>query len=181
MNAQLLLQKIPEINGWIQRTVAAHSTAARPLHEYAFRRLVNFYSAETLDSARVITVPRVPIPPLTAMGLPQFARFENGDFRGITYLNTYFLQDGAASDESLHFHELIHVVQWQHLGPERFLLGYALGYLLAGGYRANPFEEMAFRLQAQFDENPAPFKVEPAIRQQLDQLVPVLLAGISAH
>jgi len=175
MNAQLLLQKIPEINSWIQHTVAAHSSRARPLHEYAFRRLADFYSAETLNSSRVITVPRVPVPPLTAMGLAEFSRFENGDYRGITYLNTYFLQNEAASDESLHFHELVHVVQWQHLGPDRFLLGYALGHLLAGGYRANPFEDMAFSLQTQFDENVAPFKVEPVIRQQLDQLVPALL------
>lgn len=175
MNAQLLLQKLPEINDWIQHTVAAHSSRARPLHEYAFRRLANFYSTKTLDSARVITVTRVPMPPLTAMGLREFSRFENGNYRGITYLNTYFLQDEAASDESLHFHELVHVVQWQHLGPDRFLLGYALGYLLAGGYRANPFEDMAFDLQAQFDENAAPFMVEPVIRQQLDKLVPTLL------
>ena len=175
MNAHLLLEKIPAINDWIQRTVAAHSSRARPLHEYAFRRLADFYSTETLDSARVITVPRVPVPPLTAMGLAEFSRFENGDYRGITYLNTYFLQTEAASDESLHFHELVHVVQWQHLGPDRFLLGYALGYLLAGGYRANLFEDMAFKLQAQFDEPSPPFKVEPVIRQQLDQLVPALL------
>ncbi len=173
--AELLLQKLPEINRWIQDTVAAHANQAKPLREYPFGRLARFYSAETLDSARVVTAPRVPVPPLSAMGLIQFREFENGDFQGITYLSTYFVRKGAALDESLHFHELVHVVQWQHLGAERFLLGYALGYLLGGGYRANPFEEMAFALQARFDEDSAPFRVEGIVRKELDEIMPTLL------
>ena len=40
--------------------------------------------------------------------------------------------------ERLHFHELIHVVQWLTLGPERFLMAYADG-LERFGYSQKPF------------------------------------------
>jgi hypothetical protein len=55
------------------------------------------------------------------MGLARFAAFEQGNFDGITYLDTYFLRTHAEWNEALHFHELIHVIQWRFLGPDRFL------------------------------------------------------------
>lgn len=82
-------------------------------------------------------------------------------------------------DESLHFHELVHVVQWQHLGPERFIMAYALGHLLSGGYRTNPLEEMAYGLQARFDANTPAFDVAAIVRPELDRVVPPLLARAS--
>ncbi len=39
------------------------------------------------------------------------------------------------------------VVQWQHLGLERLVMAYALGYLQGGGYCANPLEVMACDFQ----------------------------------
>jgi hypothetical protein len=102
------------------------------------------------------------------MGLLDFADFERGDYQAITYLNTFFVQTVHALDESLHFHELVHVVQWQHLGPDRFLLAYATGYLLGGSYEKNPLELMAYELQARFDKNCEPFDVGGLVRQQLD-------------
>jgi hypothetical protein len=55
------------------------------------------------------------------MGLERFSDFERMDAEGITYLDTYFVLAERAADESLHFHELVHVVQWRILGPEKFL------------------------------------------------------------
>ena len=83
-------------------------------------------------------------------------------------------------DESLHFHELVHVVQWQHLGPERFIMAYALGHLLSGGYRTNPLEEMAYGLQARFDANAPAFDVATIVCPELDRTVPALFARASA-
>jgi hypothetical protein len=181
MNQQLLLQKLPEIKAWIERTLETHSSQARPVTSYAFQRLARFYSAKLLASTSVVEVPRVPVPPLMAMGLPELADFENGDYAGITYLNTYFVQLNAATSESLHFHELVHVVQWQHLGPDRFLMAYALGYMLGGGYRNNPLEVMAYDLQARFDQHAAPFDAEAEIRRGLDVQIPPLLNRATAR
>ena len=68
------------------------------------------------------------MPPLSALGITGFGEFETGNYAGITFLDTYFVQSGEVLRESLHFHELVHVVQWQHLGAERFVMAYALGY-----------------------------------------------------
>ena len=81
---------------------------------------------------------------------------------------------GFERDESLHFHELVHVVQWQHLGPERFIMAYALGHLISGGYRTNPLEAMAYGLQARFDANAPAFDVTTIVCRDLDRVVPLL-------
>jgi len=83
---------------------------------------------------------------------------------GITYLNTYFVRDDRARDESLHFHELVHVIQWRLLGPEKFLALYAVG-LERFGYRKSPLEVMAFNLQHRFQREAKPFNVEVACQK----------------
>lgn len=175
MSIQHLLTRLPQVRGWILKTLEQHQSLARPVASYGFSRLPQFYSADTLASAVVVEVPRVPMPPLADLGLPEFAAFQNGNYAGITYLNTYFLSANEARDESLHFHELVHVIQWQHLGPDRFLAAYAAGYILAGGYRQNPLEVMAYDLQAHFDSKGRPGNVEPLIRQQLDERIAPML------
>jgi len=109
------------------------------------------------------------------MGLTGFDEFENLDAAGITYLNSFFVRHGYERDESLHFHELVHVVQWQHLGPDKFIMAYALGHLLSGGYYTNPLEEMAYALQARFDQHVLTFDVAAIVRTELDRVVPMLL------
>jgi hypothetical protein len=174
MNPKELLEKLPLVRGWIDRTLAEHSNRARPVTSYRFPRLGAFYSNEFLMAAKVVEVERVPVPPLSALGLTGFGEFENGNYAGITFLDTYFVQSGEALRESLHFHELVHVAQWQHLGVERFVMAYALGYLQGGGYRANPLEVMAYDFQDYFDKGGQPINVEAAVRQQLDSFIPTL-------
>ena len=47
------------------------------------------------------------------------------------------------TEEAIHFHELIHVIQWRLLGPEDFLKSYANG-LDEFGYENSPLEKMAY-------------------------------------
>jgi hypothetical protein len=96
---------------------------------------------------------------------------------GITYQDIYFIKRERARDESLHFHELTHIVQWRLLGPNGFLLAYALGYLSRGGYDKNPFEQIAYELQSHFESGAQPFSVEPLVARHLKQVVPRLLAA----
>ena len=88
------------------------------------------------------------------------------DARGITYLNTYFVRANQAGDESLHFHELVHVIQWRILGPEKFLAAYADG-LERFGYRGSPLEVMAYDLQARFDARETAFEVAVEVEARL--------------
>jgi hypothetical protein len=139
----------PRVIGWIRATLAAHERHARSVASAGFARLPRYFSDELLAGARFVAVDRVPTPPLAALGLGRFAVFEPIDPDGITYLDTFFVRHGRATDEGLHFHELIHVVQWRLLGPESFLAAYAAG-LETFGYRDSPLERMAFDAQAGF-------------------------------
>ncbi len=174
MNLEPLRQKLPEVRTWIDNTLAAHAAQARRVADLGFTRLGSYYSAELLASAKVIAVAELPMPPLASMGLTGFSDFEQLNAAGITYLSSYFVRHGHEGDEPLHFHELVHVVQWQHLGAERFLMAYALGHLLSGGYRTNPLEVMAYDLQAKFEQHAQTFDVASTVRSQLDQVVPAL-------
>ncbi len=103
----------PLIADWIKKTLAKHAPAARLVASLGFSRLARYYDGELLASSKAVVVPKVPMPPLTAMGLDRFRDFEHMDSAGITYLNTIFVRADRARDESLHFHELVHVIQWR--------------------------------------------------------------------
>jgi len=171
MNLEELSSKLPLITGWIDQTLAKHAANAQPVADFGFIRLPYFFPANLLARTKVVTLVRVPVPPLTAMGLPGFSAFENGNYSGITYKDTYFLQVPQAANESKHFHELVHVVQWAHLGAERFLLTYATG-LAANGYEKNPIEVMAFELQDYFERRGQPVDVETVVRNTLNERNP---------
>lgn len=169
MNRDTFLPKLPLIAEWIDTILAKHALDVRPVADFQFRRLPEFYSTELLARTKVVVLPKVPVPPLSAFGLPEFSEFERGVYQGITYKGTYFLQETESGKESLHFHELVHVVQWGYLGVDLFLLRYANG-LLEHGYRNSPLELMAYDLQAYFDRRGQPVEVEGFVRGRIDAL-----------
>ena len=165
--ADLLLQKLPLVKQWINMTLTAHAPYAKPMLDYGFQEIPKYFSQETLSSAKVIIADKVPMPPLSQMGLSQLGGFENGNYAGVTYLDTYFLVPQVARSESTHFHELCHVVQWKCLGLDKFLMAYAIG-LLQHGYRNSPLEVMAYEYQMMFEKKIAPFDIE---KQIVDKLI----------
>jgi hypothetical protein len=169
MNPEGFRAKYPPILNWIEQILAAHVPMARPVASLNFPRLPLFFNPATLAIAKVVAVEVVPLPPLTAFGLTQFADFEQMDASGITYFDTYFVRDQMLPHERLHFHELVHVVQWSLLGPVRFLAVYADG-LEKFGCRNSPLEAMAYRLDARFQEGAAPFSVEQVVARELKAL-----------
>ena len=100
---------------------------------FRFLRLPRYFSKELLTETSVVVSDHIPVPPLSAWGLKEFASLETQPMSGITYLDTYFVLPTAAADESTHFHELVHIIQWQTLGAKEFLLLYAAG-LVEHGY-----------------------------------------------
>ena len=101
----------PVVLDWITQTIAEHEHSGKVVTASGFKRLPLYFSQELLNTTKVVSISRVPIPPLSSMGLHRFGDFERGDFDGVTYLNTYFVKRTKAADEELHFHELIHIVQ----------------------------------------------------------------------
>jgi len=169
MDPEEFRAKYPLLLSWIRQTVTAHAPRARPVAALNFPRLPHYFAPATLASAKVVAVEAVPVPPLSALGLSQYADFERRNANGITYFDTIFVRDHVADDERLHFHELVHVVQWRLLGPERFLALYADG-LERFGYRHSPLEAMAYRLEGLCQKGGAPFSVEQVVRRELKVL-----------
>ena len=73
---------------------------------FGFKRLPLYFSASLLNAAQVVITDQLPVPPLSAMGLSDFASFEAQPMSGVTYRGTYFLVPNASGDESVHLRVL---------------------------------------------------------------------------
>jgi hypothetical protein len=160
----------PHLFKWIQQSLTVHASQAQIVSSVEFTRLPAYYSSELLETAKFVIVNKIPMPPLSAMGLTQFAEFEKGNFRGMTYLDTFFVKSEWAQSESLFFHELVHILQWRILGPEIFLRLYAQG-LESLGYRNSPLEVMAYNAEARFNEKTEPFDAEKLVSEELQKFM----------
>jgi hypothetical protein len=140
---------LPGVRKAIDQVIAQHSARAVPVSSLKFPRLVKCFPNDFLRRANVVVVKKMPVLPLDQLGLSGLSQ-ELPDGTGFTLKDTYFVREGAEKSESLHFHELVHVAQWQCLGVDRFLIAYGIG-LVQVGYRHSPLEEMAYSLQAEFD------------------------------
>src|SRR5438552_6632774 len=156
----------PKLRAWIQKTLAFYEENAKPVASMHFVRLPLYFDHSLLETAKFIAIDRLPMPPLSAMGLSRFAAFEQGNFNGITYLDRYFIKQKVVTEEAIHFHELIHVIQWRLLGPEGFLAAYANG-LDEFGYENSPLEKMAYDAEASFRRSSVIFDADKFVAERL--------------
>jgi hypothetical protein len=157
MDANLITRlhlALPELRKWVDKLLVDHAAEAQKIDAFGFSRLVTCYPAQLLNRARVISTPDLPYPPVVQLGLQEFKPSQHGERLGITFLETFFFLEGRASD-SLFFLELVHVVQWSHLGFDRFRLAYAHG-LSNSRPVDSPLEKMAYSLQEDFERG-SPF------------------------
>jgi hypothetical protein len=166
MSPEEFARYYPPLIDWIRNTLAAAAHKANTVASLGFSRLPLYFTESTLASAKVVLMDPLPRPPLSSMGLSRFADLERGDFDGITYTDTFFVKPTHSREENMHFHELVHVVQWRLLGPERFLFSYANG-LECFGYRQSPLEVLAYDAEAAFASSTAVFDVEKMIAEKL--------------
>lgn len=75
-----------------------------------------------------------------------------GKAAGITLEDTVYVKEEYRHRWHLHFHELVHIQQWQRLGPIEFLSQY-VAEALTRGYRNNKFEVEAYELEERFKCN----------------------------
>jgi hypothetical protein len=158
---------IPEILPVDGRVAPEHTGDVCDLSQTS--RLLRISSPAQLlhvQSSKVVLVDQLPRPPLSSWGLTRFADFENGNFTGITFLDTFFIKRDQSKNEAIHFHELVHVIQWRILGPERFLYLYADG-LERFGYEYSPLEAMAYEAEARFVGSTAKFDAERLVAEAL--------------
>jgi hypothetical protein len=166
MSPEEFAKSYPLLLDWIQTKLAASALVAQSVASHGFTRLPLYFTEKTLISTKVVLADPLPMPPLSSMGLARFADFERGNYDGITYINTIFLKPNQANNENMYFHELVHVIQWHLLGPDRFLFSYANG-LECFGYRQSPLEAMAYDAEAAFASSTAIFNAEKLVAEKL--------------
>ncbi len=170
---------LPGVRQWIDEFLNNHAERARAVSTLGFTRLSTCFPQELLERAKVVMVPRVPFPPVDRFGVPELLPVQQMSFAGITFKDTFFLQQDQTS-ESLHFHELVHIVQWARLGIDNFLLAYGVG-LIQFGYELSPLEQMAYTLQRSFEEGRPPQELVRFIETRTDgiwtQVEPIVQAG----
>ena len=108
----------------------------RPVLESELYQLSPFFEEATLERVRIRWLPRV----LSLVA-------------GITLRRTILLSKRwlAPDPRPLLFHELVHVVQYERLGPVRFLWRYLRGFVSGGfSYFRIPLEAHAYELQGRY-------------------------------
>ncbi len=170
---------LPAVREWIDDVLEKHKRETVVVGSLGFRGLPQHFSQQLLDKAKVISVPSVPFPPLRKLGLPELWHMERMPLAGVTYMDTFFVQESQRS-ESPHFHEFVHVVQWERLSVDNFLLKYGVG-LVQFGYDGSPLEQMAYLLQQSFERGAVPPNLVGLIHHQTDgirrQVAPLVQIG----
>jgi hypothetical protein len=170
MRVNDLLQYAPVYHRWVDDLLAKHESSARQVATYGLKRMPQFFNPETLATAKCVEVDNVPKIPWQEFGL-SVPEGMNIYFEGITFRDTYFLTRREASKESLHFHEMVHVVQWQMLGNDLFPLIYVLE-AFKGNYKTNFLEVMASNVTDFFVKAKEPFNTDFFVAASIGQYLP---------
>jgi|CZKD01.1.fsa_nt_gi hypothetical protein len=171
MPYSLAEKQIEQLSNWIATYIAEQRAAfqgkAASIEGKHHRALQAFFPADVLNNVRVVRG-RAPEPPfypqLRALGIRNALPFS--DMAGITF------QDVTVHVEPftlpLLFHELVHAVQYKHLGLQGFADAYVRGFLTGGSYEEIPLEKQAYELEGKFSANSAAtFSVEDDVRDRI--------------
>lgn len=145
-----MLPILPRARRWFDEVLEAHHAEATPVMHFGFPRLGYCFSPLFLREAKAVVCDSTPQPPIEQWGLRDVPEFGSLQARGITFNDTFFVLRPEADNESLFFHELIHVAQSRTLGFNRFLVMYGFD-LIEFDYHESPLERMAYELQDRFD------------------------------
>ncbi len=170
---RLAQEKLSLFRQWMDETLTRHARLAKPTAAFEFDRLARYFTTTLLEKTYVVVVRELPLPPFKGLGLEELEGLGAAPAAAITYRNFYFIHPDCVGDEVLHFHELIHVIQWHELGVNGFLLAYAHG-LLTVGYLENPLEVQAGLHERRFRETDEPYDVSNVVSTELRPTVDVL-------
>ena len=154
---------IREGTAWVSASQTSLGRLGKPLISPIQAFFAPFFPADALSRIRVVLVPHIENPPfysvLSAQGIAVPLDFR--EMAGITFIDTILVSQSRADlseagSLSLLFHEAVHVVQYQHLGLERFMHEYVIGWAQSGfSYPDIPLERQAYALQDRFRASPS--------------------------
>lgn len=154
LSERQITRVVAQVAEYIDRQRQIYRGKAVPLSASQRGALQWFFPAFTLDAVRVtvLTGERVGNPPfyrqLNQMGFEPAALPNFSLMAAITFVDTVVSHEPFT--DTLLFHELVHVVQYETLGLEGFANKYVTGFLSGGSYEAIPLEMNAYQLDARF-------------------------------
>jgi len=165
---QQIARVIQQVAAYIEQQRQIYRAVAVALDDRQTAAMQPFFTASAVDSTRVTVLSgqRASNPPFyvefirmgfEAGSLPDFALM-----KAITFVDTVISHELLT--DTLLFHELVHVVQYEKLGVPDFATKYVKGFLRSGSYEAIPLEMNAYELEARFAAAPTKtFSVEAEV------------------
>ena len=141
---------------------------ARAVSSREMAVLEPFFGRARLTRARIYQLEKSEFPnpafypTLREMGFHDLPDFSH--MAAITFVDAIVFRERVTMP--VLFHELVHVVQYDLLGVDRFAELYVRGFLSGGGYEGIPLEKNAYELDSRFSRNPGQvFDVESVVRE----------------
>ncbi|GHA10880.1 hypothetical protein [Oceanisphaera arctica] len=148
-----------DILAWVTATNHHYREQRRSCTQLA-QHFGGFFGDELLSHAGFVVVEQLPRPPDMVVRHLGLGELLSPGAMGLTLDDTYYLKPRAASQLRVHFHELVHVLQWRKLGADAFIQRY-LNEILQHGYRQAPLEQKAYRYEQHYAKAPgSPFIIE---------------------
>ncbi|MGO5000012.1 hypothetical protein [Oceanisphaera sp. W20_SRM_FM3] len=147
-----------DIISWVNETNLAHQKQRHSCQQLS-AHFTGFFSIELLKQASFVITNELPCPPATVVSQLGLSQLLSPTAVGITLNDIYYLKPQVAGQLRVHFHELIHVLQWQALGPEFFIKRY-MSEVIKYSYRQAPLEVTAYNFEDKFIADPnSPFLI----------------------
>lgn len=156
---------IEKLEQWIDQTLQDYSNEKKSC-ECFLTDFKGFYPAEFLSTSSFVVLDQIPKPDFPELRQAGFGDFIDMEAVGITYKNTYFVKKGDEKRLDLHFHELVHVLQWQFLGVQGFMSRY-MDEITQYGYDKAPLEIMAYYLDGHFSSKGHIFSIPDYVKNNL--------------
>lgn len=150
---------LPIARRWAQTPFVEPKTAPRKsrknadvlsfCEEQQFTHVIQSWPRDYLGGISLHLFDRIPAPPLgdwpVVSRFRQLRDFKELESAAMALPGRVLMRHDCVAEATVH-HELVHTVQWNVLGPERFLVLYAVG-LIDHGYEDSPLEAMAYSLE----------------------------------
>jgi hypothetical protein len=167
LNDQQILQAVECVSSYLRDQRERYLPSAAPLSEQYQAMMRPYFSATLLDQVKVVELhgERVPNPPFYAeakalgfVSLPDITHMSSLTFLDVLVFNEEVTQRSL-------FHALVHAVQFQVLGLERYTELFVHGFVNTRFHFRVPIEAHAFLLESKFARPAAKsFSVEDQVR-----------------
>ena len=153
--------------GYLREQRDRHYAAGDPLSSEHKSLMRPFFSPGILDRVRVVELggARISNPEFysdaKALGISNLPQIPH--MASLTFIDVVVFNDRITQRDL--FHGLVHAVQFQILGPERYTRAFVEGFLRTNSHFSVPLEAHTFSMESKFAQNSAEgFSVEEQVR-----------------